>query len=299
LRISYYQDLDPFINLGGAQQTDRTIIREGIKRGHDIQIVVPQTFRLDKNVDINIISNCAFFSSQQLSQVVKTATPCVFFSHDYVPLCKYRLFYPMLEKCSKCINKAFAKEVLENSRLIIWMSPSHREAWLGSIPELADHPYALMPSCLDVEKFRPRQMDPTPNTVIGINCLLGFKGKNNVLSYAREHLELQFTFVGQADVDPSNLPKNAKYVGQVSEEELIDLYTQHEYFVHLPSTCQPSERTCIEAALMGLKLIVNPLVGITSYSDFYKNGKVNREWLRAFIKDAPKRFWDEVEGAIK
>jgi glycosyltransferase involved in cell wall biosynthesis len=295
LRICWYQDIDPFIYLGGAQQTDLTIIREGVKRGHDIQIVVPQTFRLEKNADLNIISNCALFTQQQLSQVAKAPTPYVFFSHDYVPLCKYRLFYPMLEKCSRCVNKTFAKEFLEKSNLIVWMSPLHREAWLRSIPELADHPYALTPSCLDVEKLSPTQMNPTPNTVIGVNCLLSFKGKNNVLSYARENPEFQFTFVGQSEVAPSDLPKNTKYVGQVSEEELIGLYAQHEYFIHLPSTCQPSERTCIEAALMGLKLIVNPLVGITSYPDFYKNGEVNREWLRTFVKDAPKRFWDGME----
>ena len=52
-----------------------------------------------------------------------------------------------------------------------------------------------------------------------------------------------FTFVGQqSPIDVSN----CKYVTYFPNDELPKVYNEHEYFIHLPNTAQPLERTVAE-----------------------------------------------------
>jgi len=192
-------------------------------------------------------------------------------------------------------EQSLALRLLSQSKLIVWLSPLHRQYWLRSCPELEDHPYALIPPCVDPWLFEEARANVgrLRNTALGVNCLLSFKGRQNVLEYARRHPEVNFTFVGGRDNPSGPLPPNCRYIGPKPRSEMPKLYATHDYFIHLPSTPQPGERTVLEAYFSGAKLILNELVGILSYRLDWSN----RQAVKRLVLEAPAKFWDKVEEA--
>ena len=186
------------------------------------------------------------------------------------------------------------------SKLNIFMSPLHWEAHLGVMPEMTKIPHALVPSAINPNEYSPPLgIDIKPGTVVGVNNLFGFKGKENVLQYAKEHKELSFTFVGGLE-KPTELPENCVFVGYKQREELLAIFAAHEYLIHLPCTPQPFERTPVEFLLANQKgkLIINNLVGARSYPWFGKT-TVNRDEVIRHCAEAPKTFWREVTACLK
>lgn len=295
MRIAWLTDYNPMeASAAGGALSDRACVIEGIKRGHSFDVVNKDTLKAIgiANFDLMIISNAHFFDLNELLQASRIV-PYIFYSHDYWPLCQYKLFYAMQEKCKHCKNLPFTRQLLLNSILNIFLSPLHLEAWSYAIPELKDHAHHLHVSPVDTELFHPIEgVKRIPNSVLGINSLVRFKGASKVLEYVREHPELIFTFVGAKDED-INLPGNAVFTGYVANSTLPEFYSQAEHFIHLPTNIMPCERTVIEAMLCEVpKLILNENVGVASYSEFKLKGEEFRQW----IANSPKRFWDRIEG---
>lgn len=295
MRIAWLTDYNPMeVSAAGGALSDRACVIEGIKRGHSFDVVNKDTLKAIgiPNFDLMIISNAHFFDLNELLQASKLL-PYIFYSHDYWPLCQYKLFYPMEEKCKHCKSLPFTHHLLLNSFLNIFLSPLHLEAWSFAIPELKDHPHHLHVSPVDIELFHPIEgAKRIPNSVLGINSLVRFKGASKVLEYVRAHPELTFTFVGAKDED-INLPSNAHFYGYVANSTLPEFLSQAEYFVHLPQNPMPCERTVIESKLCGVpKLILNENVGVASYPEF----NLPTEEFRTWIKESPKRFWNKIEG---
>lgn len=168
------------------------------------------------------------------------------------------------------------------------------------MPDLSKYPHALVPSAIDPKDHRaPLGVDLKPGTVIGVNNLYGFKGRENVLKYAAEHQELKFTFAGGKE-KAVELPENCTYIGYKQREDLSAAFAGHEYLIHLPSTPQPFERTPIEFLIANPKgkLIINQLVGARSYPWFGKTSP-NREEIFKHCEEAPKTFWHEVNTCQK
>lgn len=297
LHIAWLQDLNPFTHDSGAEQSDRAAIVEGIRRGHEIQIVLPETLRITgiKNFDLAVISNATCFNQEEIARTA-IAIPYVMYLHDYWPLCSYRLFYPMKEKCKTCKNtKGFAEQLLKRSVLNIFLSPLHLEAWKYALPFVEDKSHYFHVSPVDTELFTLNsEVNRLKNTVLGVNSLIPFKGMKNILAYVEEHKELSFTFVGAKD-DSIELPKNANFFGYVSPKTLPEFYWQAEYFIHLPNCIAPCERTVIEAKLSGCKLILNENVGVASYKEFES---LNYSDFKVWIKDSTARFWNKIEKLI-
>jgi hypothetical protein len=203
----------------------------------------------------------------------------------------------MVEKCTKCIYLQPWRGLYQQSILNIWMSPLHRAAHLYVMPELTIRPYALVPSALNPDEYAYRDMDPIPNTVIGVNSLFGFKGSSAVLKYALEHQELSFTFVGGSEIESFSLPANCKFLGLKEKSELLQLYGAHEYLIHLPQNLSPSDRVPVEYLLANPKgkLIINSCIGIFSYPNVIINGKINRQELVRLVSTSPKVFWEAIE----
>jgi len=292
-RILWLSDLP--MGMGGAASTDERIVKEGLRRGYDMSVILPQHGSIPAEADLLIVSNAAGFPESQLSRACGR-TPYVVFLHDYWPLCKWRLYYSAMPKCRRCKNKALALRLLSQSKLIFWLSPLHRQYWLKSCPELEERPHALIPPCVDPEPFEKCRsstvkLSSDDKSALGVNCLLDFKGRENVVKYAREHPEINFTFVGGSDIPPELLPPNCRYVGPKPSSEMPKLYATHTCFIHLPSTPQPGERTVLEAYFSGAKLILNELVGILSYNLDWSD----RPSVKRFVLEAPRRFWQEVE----
>jgi len=293
MRVLWLQDIGPFCQQGGAQLSDHACILEGIRRGHEVVIGLPEYVREGalEHSDLVVVSNATRFDARFLVRAAERR-PYVMYLHDYWPLCKYRLYYPMLEKCRRCGSLGFARRMLLGSSLNVFLSPLHLDAWAFVIPELRGHPRHLHPSPVDTERFRPTGSRRVPNTVLGVNCLLPFKGAERVLEYAAQHPELSFTFVGARG--NAKLPGNCRFLGYVPNERMPELYSTCEYFVHLPKSPQPCERTAIEAKLCGAKLIINPLVGAASYDWFRRDV----ETVRKHIRGAPAKFWESIEREV-
>ena len=284
MKIAWLQDLDPFTHYGGAQQTDKEHIIAGFKLGHEIEIVLPGGAIPPS--DLTIISNAQGFPIELLSKI---PTKYIFFLHDYWGLCKWRLHYPMLEKCKNCYLKPRFLPLLQKSLLNIFLSPLHRESWLFTYPELESHNFALIPSPINVSEFCDLHQERAG--MLAIHAGLKFKGYDRFKEFAEERHPLPIDLIGDIE---GPLPPNVKSIEGVPYYEMNALYNKYETFVHLPTTPQPFERTVAEAYLSGCKVITNGNVGALSW-EFFNKGR--NEVARA-LSSSSKKFWTEIELAV-
>lgn len=279
-------------SLGGTASNDKGMIKKGISKGHSIEIITPQYIK-HKSItdpDLVILSNIMYFPKDYIEKIMDNFK-VVTFNHDY-NFCNHRLYYPMREKCKDCINKPFWEKIFKKSKLNIFLSPLHYEAHKHVFSQEILEPRAIIPSCLDVGRWKPIEgVKKEKNTVVGINCLLPFKGRYPVHNYAKNHPDYKFTFIGEQQ--EISLP-NCEYVQYVPNEDMAEYLQKFEYFIHLPDTPQPFERTCAEAYLSGLKMIKNENIGFFSYPWDYKD----REDVRFKLRQAAVGFWDEIDKVL-
>lgn len=294
MRFLWAQDFDFMTHPGGAQLTDRAHFLEGIHRGHDIKIWSPESELDDSEVKEGVIviaSNPAFLPVDAFQLMLDRDVPYLWLFHDYLPVCKYRLFYPKRESCKACYLKERWLPILLRSKMLIWLSPLHRNSWLWLCPELESIPHHLAPSPVDFELFYnvgvPRQ------GVITVESLHSFKGRDQVLKWAREHPEVQVTCVGGNPSPGESLPPNCKELGGVRSFKMNELYNQHETFLHLPQNPSPFDRTVPEAYLAGCEVIGNELIGALSYEWFN-----SRENVAEHCKKSPREFWERIEEVV-
>ncbi len=294
LKIGFLQDLDPFTEEGGGQMNDKGMLIKGFQRNHSIDIITPNNISLKpvEKYDLLILSNVMSFPRPYLKQVTQKK-PYVFFHHDY-NFCNHRLFFPMQQKCIGCINREFWLDIYMNAKSHIFLSPLHHKAYLFAYPELKKFKEITIPSCMEVDNWKPdTNYERLPGTVVGVNCLEEFKGRKLIERYVAEHPELSFTFVGTSD-NPLPFP-NCQYIGFVINEELPKLYSQHEYFIHLPTSVEPFGRVNAEAKLCGCKIITNENNGAFSY-EFMKD--TNLDNTRKLLSLASLSFWEEIENVM-
>ena len=296
MRILWVQDLDPLVSPGGAELNDRQHIIEGIRRGHEVQVVVPglNPHDLERPADLVVVSNSMSLPLAAYDNWRVRRIPWVIFAHDYHPwVCKWRLFYPMEDRCrTLCFLRERWAPILQEARLLIWLSPLHRWAWLYAYPALESHPHALVPSAVDVELFR--DLGQPRSGVVMVNSLAGFKGAANVLQWAEVHPGVEITHIG-GNQEGRALPPNVRDVGYVGRTQMNEQLNRHETFLHLPSTPMPFDRTVVEAYLAGCAIEANELVGALSWPWF----REGREAVRVACRAAPQTFWTEVERCLQ
>lgn len=296
MRIAWITDYNPFdVTPGGGALSDKACIIKGMQTGHTIDIISSDALGAAgiANYDLMVVSNAFKINFNELLHATKIL-PYVMYLHDYWPLCTYHLYYPMTQKCKVCSNLSVTLELLLNSKLNIYLSPLHLDAWSYVIPELKEHPHYLHVSPVDTELFRHIEgVQRIPNSVLMVNSLLDYKGAENTLKHITDHKDLAFTHIGAKD-DKYPLPHNVGVYGYVAPSTLPEFYSQAESFLFLPNTPQPCTRTVIEAKLCGVpKLILNDLVGVASFPEFKLQGDEFRQW----IAESPYRFWLAVEAA--
>ena len=293
MRFTWVQDLDFIIEGGGAQNTDKAHFIEGLKRGYDMSIFTPQVnpnSLLEDNSPVVISNMMAGFNLGIFQSLVQRNRPCIWAFHDYQPLCKYRLFYPMLEKCKSCYRREMWLPIFLKAKLLIWLSPLHRESWLWACPELEQRPYAIVPSPIDPSQFYDMKL--SREGVICVISLFPFKGRKNVLQWVEEHPDQVLTCIGgNPELEP--LPPNCRDVGQVPFGKMNEMYNKHKVFLHLPGTPQPFDRSVAEAYLAGCEIVSNKLVGALSYSWFK-----SREEVAEHCGNSSKLFWEKIEEAL-
>lgn len=294
MKITWIQDYDIMTHPGGAQFTDRAHFLDGIRRGHDLNLLTPSTgldslFPESSRPDMIIASNPLFMTVDEFNKIREHEIPYAYFFHDYWPLCKYRLFYPMKEECqTTCYMKERWLETLEKAKMLIWLSPLHRDSWLWACPNLMVSKHAIVPSPVNPDKFFP--MDLERKGAIAIESLHEFKGRDNVLEWMKNNPEVPVTFTGGNPMPDMPLPPNCTYYEWVPQHQLNELLNQHEALLHLPETPMPFDRTVAEAYLAGCKIIGNSLIGAMSFPWF-----TDRESVREHLKGSSTLFWESVE----
>ena len=288
MNISFLSDLP--MGQAGAASTDEVIVSEGIRRGYDVHVVLPGMEI--READIYIVSNATLFPREVLLRL----KPRVVFLHDYFPLCDFRLLYPMQPKCKGCKNQEYTLKFLQESKLVCFMSLLHFDSWCYSLPEIKELNYELIPSAFSkgqVEELKALQNSmPDKDTVLGINSLLPYKGRNLVLKYAQEHQNLRFTFVGAEGVEM--LPQNCRYIGPQPWRTMLHMYATHEVVIHMPML-EPCSRVACETLLSGRKLIANRCVGVLSY---FKFEIPNAAEVENLVSHSAERFWAKVQEVM-
>ena len=301
MNILWLQDL-PLSSLGGAQYTDEGMVIEGIRQGHWISTRQANDYSLQEieESDLVIASNIVTFNNRQLEGLMENGTPVIYFLHDH-NFCKWRAYFPMGPPCNEeCLRRALWEKLYYEAKGIIYLSPLHFESHKTWFPTLDTVPHLITPPPIRLEQFVERDKDlkleRVANSVVYVGPMIRYKGIENILKYAEEHPEYNYHFVGPDfdDWEAKVVQAGHKYWGKIANTALWKIYRRYEYFIHLPSYPMPAERTAIEAAICGCKLIVNDLVGMTSYPWFHEG----RDSIIKHTTESPKRFWTFIDGLL-
>ena len=294
MRILWTQDFDILTHSGGAQLTDRAHFLEGVRRGHDLRLWNPvsEVNEDDLEPEVKVIaSNPAFLPPDAFQLMLDRGIPYIWLLHDYLPVCKYRLFYPLRESCKSCYLKERWLPYLLGSRMIVWLSPLHRNSWLEMCPELESTPYHLSPSPVNPNLFY--DIGLTRNGVVAVESLHPFKGRDQVIKWAENHQEVQVNFAGGNPHPQVPLPPNCRDIGLMPGNKMNEMYNQYETFLHLPQNPGPFDRTVAEAYLAGCKIIGNELIGALSYDWF-----TSRELVAEHCGSSSRLLWEKIEEAL-
>jgi glycosyltransferase involved in cell wall biosynthesis len=262
------------------------MMAEGLKRGHTIHTFTNQTMRDLTGYDFVIPKNVTTFGDR----VLNLKEPVINWPSDYT-FCRWRLFYKQGSGCRECKGVRQYASLFNNAVLNIFLSPLHKSAYEHVYPKMSES--ICLPSPIEVERFKPLNIPRQPNLVVGVNSLLPFKGINTVLDFAAQNHDKKFIFYGGKPDQPFRMPPNASYAGLQPNERLPEIYSAAEYFIHLPETPQPFERTVAEAYLCGCKLLINPLVGAVTY-DWW----TDRDSVRKHVGEAAGQIWNELEARL-
>ena len=290
MKIGWLQDFNIFLPLGGAEANDAIMFREGLKRNHELCLLNTDT-SFDHSYDLLIISNCTSFDKKRLKDMCDS-TPHVWFFHDYI-YCNFRTNFPRAEKCKECYNLEYWKGLFLSSKSLIFLSPLHRSSYFYWLPSLETIRSAVIPSPVDITKFVPGEKEQK-NIWLNINGLFRFKGQVNVAKFMFDNPDKQFRIVG-GNPESVQLPVNVELLDRVGPREIIKHFQECEHYFELPHTAQPYNRTMAEAYLCGCYIHTNELMGFVSYPWDYND----RNKVREIIGEAPVKFWEHIEEAVK
>jgi len=203
----------------------------------------------------------------------------------------------MMEHCKKCTDREYWLKLFNDAKLLIWLSPIQRDAFLYTFPELGNKHYTMIPSAININQFKNVGNDRVKNSVLAVNPYT-FKGISNLIKYKKEHPEYTYYYCGESDRAEELTSIGFNGIGYVPNKYLNEIYNKYEYLIHLPSTIDPFCRVVAEAYLAGMKLIVNSNVGCMSYSWMKNKCEDNMKIMRYAISNSPEKFWAEIQKKL-
>ncbi len=282
MKIAWVDDFNCLEHGGGTAYNDRRLAYEGIRRGHELVFVTPQS-PLTEDVDAVIFHNIFFFDRKVIEKLAEK--PYVFHSHDYI-FCKWRLWFPAEEKCRKCAK--WWEKFVNEAKLCVFLSPLHLKTW----QKVMDVEGECIPSAINPAPWlraRVKVHEVEKNSYLAANPY-SFKGLDNLLDFQARNPG-KYYWVGSTD-QPDRL-RGWTYLGFRKYDELPELFASKETFVHLPPRPSPFDRTVAEAIMAGMKVVTNKNAGITSYRWWN-----NRTRLAQKVAHAHHEFWDAVEEVL-
>jgi glycosyltransferase involved in cell wall biosynthesis len=307
VRIAWVSYLDPFAFSGGGELHNRTLIEEGGRRGHRIQVSawlrgraqriarrtgLHRRLRIDWSADIVVLANLrnhggrrAPFPRRIVDRALATGRAIVL-ADAWVDTCE--LDMPCGGDTSACpptCSRVWGNRLYGGAAGAVFVSPMQRDMTAAVLDvDLPEHVILSRPQ-LDPERFSPAPEVERDIDVLYVGHINSAKGYPELAARFGDRL----TLVGQNNL--GHVPVG-NWLGVMPQEELPNLYRRAKHFAHLPSWYEPMGRAVVEAGLCGCDLILNERVGVTSYpeSDWRDPARVGRN---------AERFWCDLEAVAE
>lgn len=285
LRIVWYADLNPYVSPGGAQRTDRGIMMELEKRGHEIIYVPPEDskFVTHDNFDVAVISNIRKFPLKELRRVF-VALPFVKFEHDHV--CFWRGLFPWNDRCKSNCPMVKRYNFLYQDSPVITLSPLHTRALKWVLP---DSEFVEVPSFINRSYYEVEKKEKIADVLIMPPTR--YRNSWTALEWMAQHPEYSYSVIAsnynnEVMNKMFQLP-NVRPLHPGSFAAMRNYYASHDVLLHMAENPLPFERVVLEARFAGMKVTANELVGATSW-DWWKSSNPD-DWEKA-ISDGVDRF---------
>lgn len=271
--VAFVRDIS-IDHVGGAEITDINIIRLGNEAGYNVRLFTGNDVESLYSIfdyDLIIVSNVWLLDKAKLDIIMKAIkkVPFIKFEHDHRSL-------------DKVVNGIFQKEeyaekLFSESIFNVFVSPAHRDDYRKG---LKTDGICVFPP-MDIKMYRP-----IPGITRMVNSgLLGVPRKANLKEDVRGHSELLEFRKANPHIKLEILTKI------VPPDQMPEVYSKYEYFVHLPMVKWSCERVIFEAALCGCKVVTNHNAEGVSWGQDLTDPDALRKW----IAENQSRFWKEVE----
>jgi hypothetical protein len=274
VKVAWVQDISrPH---GGAENSNRTVVAEGFKRGHDIVGVTPLNFfeGVLQQAELFIINNFFEFPKYMVDKILARiwdgGVPYVVYSHDHRDVER---------------RAGFARKLFRESRLNVFISPRHlRNYRRGLGCEGKAYPLAIDTSLFSAVPGVPRS--DTEALIVG-GWMGGGKLSRSLKNFVSRNPQYQYVSVGHSVDGARVIPKRPLELMPV-------VYSSAHTLVHMPDIECAGERVVFEAALCGVKEFhLGEKVGHASWG----YDLTDRDALVKILRDAVTSFWQEVEHA--
>jgi glycosyltransferase involved in cell wall biosynthesis len=275
-RIAWIQD-NAIDWKGGAEFSARQVMAVGEQCGFHIEMMTPAGFSSDvlANADLIVLNNLWHFSGEQMRAILavlfERRVPYVKYEHDHRELTR----------------PEFSRRLFERAAANVFLSPLHRDNHRENLGATGE----CIPLAIDVDAYRPAPgVERIPGTALVCNVRT-IKTWDRLKEYVSSHPEIMFSVLATNNVIQG---KNVKMLPPAPPEKMPELYSAHEFLVHLPDAWCAGERVVLEAALCGCKVVTNERVGHASWGwDL-----ADAEPLRERLADAPYEFWRLIDGIV-
>jgi hypothetical protein len=274
---------------GGAEITSRLVIQIGRNLGYDIHIISQnnkEDFYALSSHDLIILSSIWRFNFETMDLILESIKKVTYVKYEH----DHRSLSEMAE--DKYPRDSLADPIFRNSALNIFMSPAHKEDHrrvLGAdgicIPPLIDD--GLFKCVEGIKRKSNTALIGAPHKAFDpIGYLPSNDGGAELKTYIREHPDIHFDYLNETE------RQDAEFMPRVPHEKMPELYSQYEYFIHLPQGKWSFERLIIESALCGCKVVTNDKAEGMSWGKNLADLEALREW----IKQAPYDFWTIIKS---
>jgi len=264
---------------GGAQYTNDTLIKEGIKRGYNIDMLTPG-IKDNGEYDLYSLHNIRNFKTEFLRNIIDNKR-YMRMEHDYWVTGAF-------------LNNKRFPDIFDKSLLNLFMSKKHLQVCTNKIGHtIPKSNYVISP--IDTDLFYIGK-NKIANMVVwtGHDTPVNKGFTKNVLPYVKDNPQLDFKMFGIfKEHDNTNTPDNMEIIGEVKQEIFAEYLRKAEYLMAVPNWIEPSGRSVFEGLLCGCDLIVNNNIGILHEDiDFNDYEEIKR------MAHSENKFWKLVEEII-
>jgi hypothetical protein len=284
--INYLEFYNPFeMKSGGGPIVNRTIIQEGINRGHRIEVYSAFSLPRDLNCDFWILSDVfnepdhpdssLRIGMKPFISYVVNEEKFIHINNAYVDVCFHPYAYPkwhpeILDWKKICKNRncpwttKLGQDLFTSAILSIFVSPLHRN-------EIESYDISINKDCIykmPLASHEQMLSDLTSRTYDAVT--VGTCNEARGWSKTRAVLDLYDRVLAVGDWRYDGTPP-PYHRGSVDRLEVHRILADSKRFVHMPVWAEPCSLVVREALLYGCEIIANDRVGAMTYDGTEKD----------------------------